>query len=381
MQIIPVAGGKGGVGKSLIAANLAIALAQAGKKTYLIDMDLGASNLHLILGEYGAKKGIGTFLSKASKFDEIITKTQYENLFFIPGDSEIPGYAALRAKHRNALAKEFIKLDADYIIIDLGAGTHVGVLDFFLLSARGIVVTTPSVTATLDAYIFLKNVVFRMMTSAFPSGSKGAVFLENLRKDASSMQMMYIPKITEQLKEIDKDNASVFIRRLEKFKPRLIMNIIDDPKDTDKALKIRRSCRQYLDIDLEHLGVVYRDSMQDVALSSKLPVLIYKPQSMVSQAIYRISEKVIASMLPSDFNDDNFASFADETFENAESEAQFDYKSRMDYITELVGGEALTAGDLAEMVKTQQFEISILKKENMLLKHKIKKAIESGFKV
>ena len=381
MQIIPVAGGKGGVGKSLIAANLAIALAQAGKKTYLIDMDLGASNLHLILGEYGAKKGIGTFLSKASKFDEIITKTQYENLFFIPGDSEIPGYAALRAKHRNALAKEFIKLDADYIIIDLGAGTHVGVLDFFLLSARGIVVTTPSVTATLDAYIFLKNVVFRMMTSAFPSGSKGAIFLENLRKDASSMQMMYIPKITEQLKDIDKDNASVFIRRLEKFKPRLVMNIIDDPKDTEKALKIRRSCRQYLDIDLEHLGVVYRDSMQDVALSSKLPVLIYKPQSMVSQAIYRISEKIITSMLPSNFDDDDFASFADETFENAESEAQFDYKNRMDYITELVGGEALSAGDLAEMVKTQQFEISILKKENMLLKHKIKKAIESGFKV
>ena len=53
----------------------------------------------------------------------------------------------------------------------------------------------------------------------------------------------------------------------------------------------------------------------------------------------------------------------------------------MDYITELIGGESLTSGDLAEMVKTQQFEISILKKENMLLKHKIKKAIESGFKV
>ncbi|MGP1415440.1 MAG: nucleotide-binding protein [Treponema sp.] len=381
MQIIPVAGGKGGVGKSLMAANLAIALAQAGKKTYLIDMDLGASNLHLILGEYGAKKGIGTFLSKSSAFEEIIIKTQYDNLFFIPGDSEIPGYAALRAKHRNALAKEFIKLNADFIIIDLGAGTHVGVLDFFLLSARGIVVTTPSVTATLDAYIFLKNVIFRMMTVAFPTGSKGAVFLENLRKDATSMQMMYIPKITEQLKDIDKENASIFVRRLERFKPRLIMNMIDDPKDTDKALKIRRSCRQYLDIDLEHLGVVYRDSIQDVALSSKLPVLIYKPQSMVSQAIYRIAEKVIASVLPSDFDSDDFASFADETFENAEAEAQFDYKNRMDYITELVGGESLTAGDLAEMVKTQQFEISILKKENMLLKHKIKKAIEQGFKV
>ena len=381
MQIIPVAGGKGGVGKSLMAANLAIALAQAGKKTYLIDMDLGASNLHLILGEYGAKKGIGTFLAKTTTFQEIIIKTQYENLFFIPGDSEIPCYAALRAKHRNALAKEFIKLDADYIIIDLGAGTHVGVLDFFLLSARGIVVTTPSVTATLDAYIFLKNVIFRMMNGVFPSGSKGAIFLENLRKDTSSMQMMYIPKITEELKNIDPENSKVFVRRLERFKPRLILNMIDDPKDTDKALKIRRSCKQYLDIDLEHLGVVYRDSIQDVALSSKLPVLIYKPQSMASQAIYRISEKIIASGLPSDFDSEDFASFADETFETAESEAQFDYKNRMDYITELIGGESLTSGDLAEMVKTQQFEISILKKENMLLKHKIKKAIESGFKV
>ena len=381
MQIIPVAGGKGGVGKSLMAANLAIALAQAGKKTYLIDMDLGASNLHLILGEYGAKKGIGTFLAKTTTFQEIVIKTQYENLFFIPGDSEIPGYAALRAKHRNALAKEFIKLDADYIIIDLGAGTHVGVLDFFLLSARGIVVTTPSVTATLDAYIFLKNVIFRMMNGVFPSGSKGAIFLENLRKDTSSMQMMYIPKITEELKNIDPENSKVFVRRLERFKPRLILNMIDDPKDTDKALKIRRSCKQYLDIDLEHLGVVYRDSIQDVALSSKLPVLIYKPQSMASQAIYRISEKIIASALPSDFDSEDFSSFADETFETAESEAQFDYKNRMDYITELIGGDSLTSGDLAEMVKTQQFEISILKKENLLLKHKIKKAIESGFKV
>lgn len=64
MQIIPVAGGKGGVGKSLMAANLAIALSQSGKKTYLVDMDLGASNLHLILGEYGAKKGIRNFFNQ-----------------------------------------------------------------------------------------------------------------------------------------------------------------------------------------------------------------------------------------------------------------------------------------------------------------------------
>lgn len=378
MQIIPVAGGKGGVGKSLIAANLGIALAQAGKKTFVADMDLGASNLHLILGEQGGRKGIGTFLMKASKFEEIIIKTGNENLYFIPGDSEIPGFAALKLYQRNSLIKEFLKLDTDYLIIDLGAGTHLGILDFFLLSNRGIVVTAPSVTATLDAYIFLKNVVFRMMYSSFPAKSEGAAFLNKLKNDASSMQVMYIPKITDELGKIDPKHTEVFFKKMENFKPRLIMNMIDDPKDADKALKIRRSCRQYLNIDLEHLGVVYRDSVQDVALSSRLPVIVYKPQSMVSQAVYRIADKIIHSK-SEEFDASFFSDYSDETFETAEAEAQVDFRSRMDYVGDLLGSDAFSSGDLAEMVKTQQFEISALKKENLLLKSKIKKAIEQGF--
>ncbi|NBQ39078.1 MAG: MinD/ParA family protein, partial [Alphaproteobacteria bacterium] len=63
MQIIPIASGKGGVGKSLVAANLAIALAQAGKNVVLADLDLGGSNLHLILGLRGIPVGIGTWIN------------------------------------------------------------------------------------------------------------------------------------------------------------------------------------------------------------------------------------------------------------------------------------------------------------------------------
>jgi flagellar biosynthesis protein FlhG len=63
VRIIPVASGKGGVGKSLVSANLSIALAQAGKRVVLADLDLGASNLHLILGFRAYKNGLGTYLS------------------------------------------------------------------------------------------------------------------------------------------------------------------------------------------------------------------------------------------------------------------------------------------------------------------------------
>ena len=112
MQIIPVASGKGGVGKSLLSANLAIALGQAGKKVMLADLDLGASNLHLVIGQNSPKKGIGTFLTGESKFEEIITPTDYKNVSFIAGDSEIPGLSALKAAQKNALIKKFHNVEA-----------------------------------------------------------------------------------------------------------------------------------------------------------------------------------------------------------------------------------------------------------------------------
>ena len=55
---------------------------------------------------------------------------------------------------------------------------------------------------------------------------------------------------------------------------------------------MRRSCQQYLGYDLEHLGVIYRDEIQDIALGARLPIVLYKPQSVLSQAIYRIADKI-----------------------------------------------------------------------------------------
>ncbi len=380
MQIIPIASGKGGVGKTLLAANLAIALGQAGKKVVLVDLDLGASNLHLVLGITGKRNGIGTFLNKDASFEDIIIETEYENLRFIPGDSELPGFAALKIFQRNALVNKLLKLDADYLILDLGAGTHLSIIDFFLLSPNGLIITNPSITATLDAYIFLKNTVFRMLYSSFPKKSEGGVFFEKLKTDTKTLQQLYIPAIVNELKNIDPQNTEKFLNRFSRFKPRIILNMIDDPKDVQKSLKIRRSVKQYLNTDLQHLGVIYKDSLQDVALSSRLPVIVYKPQSMIAQAIYRVADKIIQDEAEAYSNED-FIEFADYSFQEAELEAQTDFKSKMNYVDELIDGEALSKGEMSEIIKSQQFEIMNLRNENLLLKTKIVKAIESGAKI
>lgn len=378
MQIIPVASGKGGVGKSLLSANLAIALGQAGKKVLLADLDLGASNLHLVLGVQGSGSGLGTYLSGTGDFDSIIVETNWPGVSFIPGDSEIPGLTSLKSSQKNALIKNLLKQDADYLILDLGAGTHLGILDFFLMSPNGIIVTAPTVTATLNAYLFLKNTVFRLMYSSFKKGSPARERLEALKKDTASLQRMYIPKIIDEIAKCDPESATRFLAKAQSFHPRLVMNMIDDPKDADKALKIRRSCREYLNIELEHLGVIYRDSIQDTALASRLPILVYKPQSILSQAIYRIADKVLQTETVSQ---DEFIDFSDETFQSAEMEAGIDFDSKMGYVEELVGSGTLSMGDLAETIKSQQYEINVLRKENQMLKGKLVNAMHQGYRI
>ena len=381
MQIIPVASGKGGVGKSLLSANLAVALGQAGKKVVLADLDLGASNLHLVIGQQAPKAGIGTFLTGQSKFEDIISPTEYENVSFIAGDSEIPGLTSLKAVQKNDLIKNFVKCNADYLILDLGAGTHLTILDMFLLSPQGIVVTAPTVTATLNGYLFLKNTVFRMMYNTFKHGSPAYNYLEQLKSDTSSLQRLYIPKMIEQLEKVDPESTQLFKARMAQFHPRLVLNMIDDPKDADRAQKIRRSCSEYLGLNLEHMGVIYRDSMQDKALASRLPVIVYKPQAIISQAIYRIAEKIMQSeTLKFDDNYD-LTKAAETSFEIANEEASDDYNAKMAYVEDLVGTGALTPGELAETIKTQQYEITALRNENTMLKKKLVEAAKLGFKL
>jgi flagellar biosynthesis protein FlhG len=381
MRIIPVASGKGGVGKSLIAANLGVAFAQAGQRVVLADLDLGASNLHLVLGHQSPRNGIGVWLNDTkSDFSSVIADTDIRGLRFIPGDTEIPGTANLKAYQLKALVKRFfaLKEETDILILDLGAGTHQSILDFFLLSGQGIVVSAPAVTAVLNAYVFLKNTVFRLMYTVFGKGTKARVYLEQARKDNSGgPQKLYIPRMLPEVKKIDPLSHDKFMAHISTFHPRLIMNMIEDPKDADVAMKIRRSCEEYLDLRIEHLGVVYRDGIQDTALSSRLPVLLYKPQSILSQAIYRIADKILSS------DEDNFSlddKEIEESFQEAEVEAAVDFENKLDYVEDLLHSGALSQGDLVETVKSQQIELAKIRKENNFLKLKLSEAMAKGYK-
>lgn len=380
-QIIPVASGKGGVGKSLLSANLAIALGQQGKKVVLADLDLGASNLHLVIGQKPGAASLGSWFTEKSDFKDIIQQTDYQNVSFIAGDSQIPDLTSLKHVQKVRLIRNLKNIDTDYIILDLGAGTHQFILDMFLLSPQGIVVSAPAVTATLNGYLFLKNATFRLLYTTFKRGTPGRAYLDNLKKDSATMQKLYIPNLIQFLANCDPANTQIFISRMQQFRPRLVMNMIEDPKDADRAQRIKSSCNQYLGLEIEYLGLMYRDMLQDKALASQLPVVVYKPQSVLGQAIYRIADKIISTVphqFDAAFNPDSFST---DNFQLAEEDAAEDYNLKLSGIDDIVSSGTLSMGELAEMIKTQQYEINQLKKENNLLKSKLVKASEQGFRI
>lgn len=162
MNILPIASGKGGVGKSNIAANLAINLAQKGKRVVLADMDFGGANLHTLLGLKNNHAGLGNFIYKqTSDFSELLQETGIENLRFIAGDCLYPGTANIDTLTKQKIIRKIGEIDADFVILDLGAGTTFHTLDFYLLTYNSIIVTTPELTSILNAYSFLKAAAFR----------------------------------------------------------------------------------------------------------------------------------------------------------------------------------------------------------------------------
>jgi flagellar biosynthesis protein FlhG len=161
------------VGKTVIAANLGVSLAGMGRTVVLVDLDLGGANLHTCLGIRNKNPGIGSLVWKQEKsLSNLLVETAVERLWFIPGDNLLPGTANLEFFVKQRILRELSKLPADFVLLDLGAGSSYNVVDFFLASSSGLLVVQPEATSVLNAYSFLKTAAFRMLYRSFPAQAK-----------------------------------------------------------------------------------------------------------------------------------------------------------------------------------------------------------------
>jgi flagellar biosynthesis protein FlhG len=294
-RLLPIASGKGGVGKSVIAANLGLALSRSGYAVVLVDLDLGGSNLHTFLGVKNKNVGIGALVwRRQSSLSALLVETGYDRLWLVPGDGLLPGTANLEWFAKKRILKELEALPADFVLLDLGAGSSYNVVDFFLASSEGIVVVRPEITSVLNAYSFLKTAAFRVLARSFPdkSPSRSAVNeFVSMRNEGAGMSFL---DFARELAMRSPEGQAAF-DRLSALRPRAVMNMGKASADAELGYRLRDIAAKNLGIGVEFAGYLLDDPALPASVAARRPLLDIDSASPFSRGISALASRLASS--------------------------------------------------------------------------------------
>ncbi|MDH5427935.1 MAG: P-loop NTPase [Nitrospirota bacterium] len=285
--IISVASGKGGVGKSMVVSNLGLLLARQGQRVILVDMDIGGANLHILFGMFHPPTTLTDFFTnRLTNLEDLAHPLANPlPLRLIPGTGETLITANLQHAKKKRLIRHLQKLDADIILVDVGAGTSYHALDFFLLADHFLAVATPDPTSVLDLYRFIKLAAIRKVLTAFLARDPVAEAL--LSQDFHS-----ITEVLEAVGRTSESGVALAQQALQGFQPALILNRMT-PKSRINTLHLRNLLKQYVGAELSVLGNIPEDPQVQQSILKYLPVVEFSPKSPAAQAFEHIAENVL----------------------------------------------------------------------------------------
>jgi flagellar biosynthesis protein FlhG len=294
-RILSIGGGKGGVGKTFIAANMAVALARAGYRVVAVDGDLEGANLHTCLGVRSPRTSLADFVAqREDDLAKLKLPTSVAGLEVIAGTQ--PNLAGAQPSHllRVRLVRELRKLDADYVIIDLGAGTDVSTLDYFLVADDGLVVVRPEPTSVENAYSFLRAAFYRRLRLAMVGNGVRKLITQAM--DQRNERGIRTPlDLLREVEALDSTEARRFVQAMREFRPRLIINEVRTAEDIKLGFAVRSVCKKYFGFDSDYLGYVNFDDAVRESVSARTPVLELNERSDASVYLQRIVRKLVAS--------------------------------------------------------------------------------------
>ncbi|MBP5304256.1 MAG: MinD/ParA family protein [Lachnospiraceae bacterium] len=245
-RVITVTSGKGGVGKSSVAVNLAIAFAKQGRRVIILDADFGLANVEVMLG-VRPTSNLADLMFRNKSIKDIITEGP-DGIGFISGGSGIQEMTNLSKEQLINLSARLTELDelSDIIIIDTGAGISDAVMEFVMASSEVLLVATPEPTSITDAYALLKT----------------------LNKKTS------------------------FVK--EHSKIQLIANRVGDPDEgLELYNKLSLVVGKFLDISISYLGSVPKDNLMVKSVMMQKPVMALYPESQAARSFENLASKML----------------------------------------------------------------------------------------
>ena len=282
-KTIAMGGGKGGVGKTIISVNLALALSQMNKRVTLFDGDFGNANCNTLLGMTRVESSVEDYLCKDLSLEEVMLSTSYPQLSLICGaqnkaDDLISG-------KRQRLLNDISMIDCDCLVIDLGAGVSDDALDLYKLANEKIIILTPQFTALQNAYGFIKSAFYHDLKE----NNGSAAFLEEAGSDPVRLKSL--------VGSLDSDNSTraEFTRVAERQSFKIVGNMVDSEKDLKIIENLQQVVKDYLNIESMVLGTFESSKAIQSSVNRLTPFVALDPEAKNSREIKWIATKISRS--------------------------------------------------------------------------------------
>lgn len=292
--IISVGGGKGGVGKSSITANIGALLTKKSFNVGFIDADLGGANLHLCLGVRRPAAGLQDYISgKYKTLKEVAVPTIVPNSWLISGASDILELANPNFSQKKKIIKNLASMEADFILVDLGAGSDTHVTDFFAAFSYGIIVTDGLPTSIENAYGFLKNGILRGLSHLFTGNRELQSIIRHFVDPVHKKSFGTIGEMLDQLSVSYPEEVREMRIWLSQRKTLLILNMVKDPDDVQVGIRFVEMVKKYLYINMYYIGYIINTPDMRKAIKMLTPLIEYSPQSPAVDCFESVTNNLI----------------------------------------------------------------------------------------
>jgi flagellar biosynthesis protein FlhG len=292
-RFIAVGGGRGGVGKSLVAVNLAVYFAQLGKAVVLVDADPAGANLHTHFGLRAASIEPDVGADGLDSIRRALVATSVPGLSLLPAahDAVSPGLS-LRAGRKMRWLAGLRALPAEYLVVDVGPGHGDFAVDVMLAADIAIAVTIPDPPAIEATYRFLR--------AAFRRRMRRALVRDRLRSsifERALVELGRLPspiELVHKLARMDKTLADMAWIEASAMRVQLVVNQTRIRTDTELGAWMSGLVSRHYGIALDELGHVEQDDTVWITVRRSKPLLVDSPTSKSARNVERIARRVLA---------------------------------------------------------------------------------------
>jgi flagellar biosynthesis protein FlhG len=288
-HVVAVAGGRGGVGASVTATNLAVYLAQLGRRVTLVDADPSGAQLHSMLG---VQLDRGHIESEESEEALELVSTPIPGLRLLPQRYSIGSTVPIRPGRKPRWVRGLRVLDADYVILDLGAGTAPATLDLFLGADIGITVVTPEPPSVEGVYRFVRALFQRKL--------RRVIAKDRYKSRLEERALAELPPLpspeafVQRLARYETALGELAAAELATLRPRLVVNGARLRPDADLGQAMIDMSRRHLGVAFDYVGHIEQDDAVWLSVVRSRPLLVDSPTSKSARNIERIARRVLA---------------------------------------------------------------------------------------